>query len=328
MMGRTHLARVSVLALILALLAQAVATEAQPARKPYRVAILSTEPSPALDGLRHGLRDLGYVEGRDIILEYVWAGPDSGRFPALAADIVRKKADFIFTWGTPATLAAKKATTTIPIVMGAVGDPLSVGLVASLGHPGSNITGLSSMALDLEEKRLELLKQLAPHVKKVAVLWHSGNPALQVSSKTASAAAEKLDLKLAFVSVTEAPTLEGVLDLIGRQKPDGLAVMAEPALIAQVGKITAFARQRRLPAVYAYPEYARAGGLLIYATSYYDLFRRGATYIDRIIKGAKPGDLPIEQPTKFELIINLGTARALGLTVPQSLLIRADSIIE
>ena len=140
--------------------------------------------------------------------------------------------------------------------------------------------------------------------------------------------AQKLDLKLAFVSLTEAPTLEGVLDLIGQQKPDGLAVMAEPALIAQAGRITAFAKQRRLPAVYPYPEYARAGGLLTYATSYYDLFRRAATYLDRIIKGAKPGDLPIEQPAKFELIVNLGTARALGITVPQSLLVRADSVIE
>ena len=325
MKRRAHL---GFLALILTLLAQTVAAEAQPARKNYRVAILSNEPSPALDGLRHGLRDLGYVEGRDITLEYFWAGPDSGRFPALAAEIVRKKADFIFTWGTPATVAAKKATTAIPIIMGAVGDPLSVGLVTSLGHPGGNITGLSSMAIDLEEKRLELLKQLAPQIKKVVVLWHSGNPALQVSSRTASAAAQKLDLKLAFVSLTEAPTLEGVLDLAGQQRADGLAVMAEPALIAQVAKITAFAKQRRLPAVYAYPEYSRAGGLLTYATSYYDLFRRAATYIDRIIKGAKPGDLPVEQPTKFELIVNLGTARALGLTVPQSLLIRADSIIE
>ena len=328
MTRRVCLGRLAAFALCFAVLALAGSAEAQPARSPYRVVILSNESSPALDGLRQGLRDLGYVEGRDITLEYVWAGTRSDRFPALAAEIVRKKADFIFTWGTPATLAAKKATTTIPIVMGAVGDPLSVGIVTSLGHPGGNITGLSSMALDLEEKRLELLKQLAPQLKRVAVLWQSGNPALQVSSRMASAAAQKLDLKLVFVSLTEAPTLEGALDLLGRQKPDGLAVMAEPALLSQVGKITAFAKQRRLPAVYPYPEYARAGGVLTYATSYYDLFRRAATYIDRIIKGAKPGDLPIEQPTKFELIINLGTARALGLTVPPSLLVRADSVIE
>lgn len=315
-------------ALVLTLLAPALAAEARQAGKVYRIAILANEPSSAIEGLRHGLRDLGYLEGRDISFDYAWAGTRSERFPALAADVVLRKPDFIVTWGTPAALAAKKATVTIPIVMGAIGDPLRVGVVTSLARPGGNITGLSSLAVDLEAKRLELLKQLVPQVSRVAVLWNPDNPALSVSSQTAIAAAQKLGVNLSFVSVTEAPTLEAVLDRVSRQSPDGLLVMAEPSLIAQGGKIAAFALRSRLPAVYAYPEHAQAGGLLTYATSYYDLFRRAATYVDRIVKGAKPGDLPIEQPTKFELIVNLRTAKALGLTIPPSVLLRADSVIE
>jgi putative ABC transport system substrate-binding protein len=310
------------------LLAAPRAAGAQPAGKMYRITILANEPSSAIDGLRHGLRELGYQEGRDVSFDHAWAGTRSELFPALAADVVRRKPDFIVTWGTPAALAAKRATTTIPIVMGAIGDPLSVGVVTSLARPGGNITGLSSLAVDLEAKRLELLKQLVPGISRMAVLWNPANPALVVSSQTATAAAQRLGVKLSFVSVTDAPTLEGVLDRVSRENPDSLLVMADPVLIAQGGQIAAFALKRRLPAVYPFPEHAHAGGLLIYATSYYDLFRRAATYVDRIAKGAKAGDLPIEQPTKFELIINLKTAKALGLTIPPSLLLRADHVIE
>ena len=309
-------------------LAAPLASEAQQARKVHRIAILANEPSTAIEGLGHGLRDLGYLEGRDISFDYAWAGTRSERFPALVADVVRRKPDFIVTWGTTAALAAKKATVTIPIVMGAIGDPVSVGVVTSLARPGGNITGLSSLAVELEAKRLELLKQLVPQISRVAVLWNPDNPALSVSSRSAIAAAQKLGVKLSFVSVTEAPTLEAVLDRVSRQSPDGLLVMAEPSLIAQGGHIAAFAARSRLPAVYAFPEHAQAGGLLTYATSYYDLFRRAATYVDRILKGAKPGDLPVEQPTKFELIINMKSAKALGLTIPPSLLLRADRVIE
>ena len=310
------------------LLLSVLSAEAQQATKMHRIVVLANESSSAIDGLRHGLRDLGYLEGRDFKLDYSWAGTNSERFPALAADVVRQNPDFIVTWGTPAALAAKNATTTIPIVMGAIGDAIRTGVVTSLARPGGNITGLSSLAVELEAKRLELLKSLAPQISRVAVLWNADNPSLQVSSQNTIAAAQKLEVKLSFVSTTEEPTLEAVLGRIGRQRPEGLLVMAEPSLIAQGHKITAFAAKTRLPAVYAYPEHAKAGGLLIYATSYYDLFRRAATYVDRILKGAKPGDLPIEQPTKFELVINLKTAKALGLTIPQTLLLRADQVIE
>jgi len=320
--------RRSFLTFIALLIATPLTAEAQLAGKVYRIAILANEPSPAIDGLRHGLRDLGYVEGRNISFQYAWAGTQSERFPALAADVVREKPDFIVTWGTPAALAAKNATVNIPIVLGAIGDPLSVGLVTSLARPGGNITGLSSLAVDLEAKRLELLKQLVPQIKRVAVLWHQGNPALLVSSQTAIAAARKMEVELSFVSVTEAATLEAVLNRVSSQRPHGLLVMAEPSLIAQGDQIATFAKRTRLPAVYPYPEHAQAGGLLTYATSYYDLFRRAATYVDRIVKGAKPGDLPIEQPTKFELIVNLKTAKAMGLTIPESLRVRADQIIQ
>ena len=310
------------------LLLSALSAEAQQATKMYRIVVLANESSSAIDGLRHGLGDLGYLEGRDFKLDYAWAGTNSGRFPALAADVIRQNPDFIVTWGTPAALAAKNATTTIPIVMGAIGDAIRTGVVTSLARPGGNITGLSSLAVELEAKRLELLKSLAPQISRVAVLWNSDNPSLKVSSQITIAAAQKLEVKLSFVSTTEEPTLEAVLGRIGRQRPEGLLVMAEPSLIAQGQKITAFAAKARLPAVYAYPEHAQAGGLLIYATSYYDLFRRAATYVDRILKGAKPGDLPIEQPTKFDLIVNLKTAKALGLTIPQTLMLRADQVIE
>jgi putative tryptophan/tyrosine transport system substrate-binding protein len=310
-------------------LALVVATPpGEAAAKMYRIAVLANESSSALEGLQHGLRDLGYLEGRDVKLEYVWAGTRSERFDSLAADVVRRKPDFIVTWGTPAALAAKRATATIPIVMGAIGDPVSVGIVTSLARPGGNITGLSSLAIDLEAKRLELLKSLAPQISRVAALWNPDNPALQVSSKTASAAAQTLGVKLSFVSLTEAPTPDAVLGLVARQRPEGLLVMAEPSLIAKGAQIAAFANRSRLPAVYPYPEHAEAGGLLTYATIYYDLFRRAATYVDRIVKGGRPGDLPIEQPTKFELIINLKTARTLGLTIPPALQVRADRIIE
>src|SRR5215831_12908302 len=317
------------LAVVLALsLLEPTIVEAQQAAKVPRITILANESSSAIDGLRHGLRDLGYIEGHDVKFDYAWAGPHSERFPTLAGDVVRQKPDFIVTWGTPAAIAAKNATATIPIVMGAIGDPISTGVVKSLARPGGNITGLSSLAVELEAKRLELLKSLAPQISRVAILWNADNPSLKVSSRRAIAAAQKLDVKLSFVSTTEGPTLEAVFDRISRQPPEGLLVMAEPSLIAQGGRITAFATKTRLPAVYAYPEHAKAGGLLIYATSYYDLFRRAATYVDRIVKGAKPGDLPIEQPTKFEMILNLKTAKALGLTIPQSILVRADEIIQ
>jgi putative ABC transport system substrate-binding protein len=307
--------------------AASLRAEAQPRAK-IRVAILANEPSTAIDGLRSGLRDLGYVEGRDVIFEYVWARTRSEDFPSLAADIVRRKADFIVTWGTPAALAAKRATGTIPIVMGAVGDAITTGIVTNLARPGGNITGLSSLAVELEAKRLELLRALVPRIARVAVLWNPENRALAVSSKSASAAADRLGVQLEFVAVTEAPTLAAVLDRVAQRNPDALLVMAEPSLIAQGGQLSAFALKARLPAVYPYPEHAHAGGLLTYATNYHDLFRRAATYIDRIVKGAKPGDLPIEQPSKFDLIINVKTARALNLTVPPSLLVRADQVIE
>jgi putative ABC transport system substrate-binding protein len=225
-------------------------------------------------------------------------------------------------------MAAKKATETIPIVLGAIGDPITVGVVTSLARPGGNITGLSSLAVDLEAKRLELLKELIPQLSRVAVLWNPDNPALAISSKTAITAAQKLGVTLAFVSVREGPGLEAVLERVRQQRADGLLVMAEPSLIAQGAKIAAFASRSRLPTVYSYPEHVQAGGLITYATSYYDLFRRAATYIDRIAKGAKPGDLPIEQPTKFDLIVNLKTVKALGISVPPSILLRADLVID
>src|SRR5262249_26766371 len=251
------------LTVVLALsLLEPTIVEAQQAAKVHRITILANESSSAIDGLRHGLRDLGYLEGRDVKFDYAWAGTTSERFPALAADVVRQNPDFIVTWGTPAAVAAKNATATIPIVMGAIGDPISTGVVTSLARPGGNLTGLSSLAVELEAKRLELLKSLAPQISPVAVLLNAHNPSLKVSSQTVIATAQKLDVKLSFVSTTEEPTLEAVLNRIGRHRPEDLLIITKPSLITQGTKITAFATKTRLPTMYAYPEHAKAGSLL------------------------------------------------------------------
>jgi putative ABC transport system substrate-binding protein len=306
-----------------------LAAEAQRAGKVVTIGILAIEPYPPIDSFRQRLQELGYIEGKNVSFESRYAEGRNQRFRELAEELVAKRVDVILTWGTPALLAAKQATKTIPIVMGAIGDPIASGAVSSLARPGGNVTGLSSQTSELEGKRLELLKELVPNLSHIAVLVNPTNrayatPALQ----HARLMAETLKVTLGVHEAYDAATLDTELDSLNRERPRALLVFSDQFMVNQRRRLAQFALKNRLPSAYAYKEHADAGGLLVYATNYHDLFRRAANYVDKILQGAKPGDLPIEQPTKFELVINLKTAKVLGLTIPQSLLARADQVIE
>jgi putative ABC transport system substrate-binding protein len=318
--------------LSLGLLAAVPAAQAQqPARMP-RIGYLGTS-SPSLEphyveAFRQKLRDLGYIEGQNIAIEYRWAEGQDDRLPALAAELVHLKADVIVTAGTPGTLAATQATKTIPIVMASSGDPVESGLVASLARPGGNVTGLSILAPELEGKRLELLKEVVPKLSRVAVLWNPANPVVQLVFEQTRLAASKLRLTLEpVVEVRRVDDFEDAFAKIAKARPRALVVIVDRLLLAHRARIVGFAATRRLPGMYGFREYVEAGGLMSYAPSNIELFRGAAVYVDKILKGTKPAELPVQQPTRFELVINLKTAKALGLTMPQSILIRADQVI-
>jgi putative ABC transport system substrate-binding protein len=318
--------------LVLGLLVPPLAALAQqPARVP-RIGYLGNS-APALEAelvgaFRQGLRDLGYTEGQNIRIEFRWAEGRFERLPELAAELVRLKVDVLLTAGTPGPLAAKQATQTIPIVMASVGDAVASGLVTSLARPGGNVTGSNTFSPDLEGKRLELLKEIVPRLSRIAVLLNPSNPFMALGWEQAQAGAQALRLKLEPVEVRAAEEFEAAFAAIARQRPSALFMIDDRFLLAHRARIIAFAARQRLPAMYSYKEFVDAGGLISYAPSYPAMFRRAATYVDKILKGARPGDLPIEQPTKFELVINLKTAKALGLTIPQSVLARADEVIQ
>ncbi len=303
------------------------AADAQPIKRIPRVGIVA-QNSPLWEDFRQGLRDLGYVEGQTILLEYRWGeGSDEG-LPRLAADLARVGTDVIVTWGTPSTLAAKNVTKTVPIVM-LSGDPVGTKLVASLARPGGNITGLSAHNPGLEAKRLELLRELVPkQLSQVAVLWNPANPLHDGLVREAKAAATRLGVRLDLVGVKSPTEFDTAFAAVEKKRPDALIVQGDIFFYSHRIRIVEFASKSRLPAVFTLRGFADAGGLLVYGASYPEMFRRAATYVDKILKGAKPADLPIEQPTKFELVINLKTAKALGLTIPPSLLQRADQVIE
>src|SRR6266540_5148541 len=277
---------------------------------------------------RDGLRALGYEEGRTIVIEYRWAEGNYARFPALVAELLAANVDVLVTAGTPASLAIKKATTSVPVVMIAVGDPVGTGLVPSLARPGGNLTGLSSIAPDLEGKRLELLRELVPKVSRVSFLVNPANAFHAVSEKHADEAATVLHLKLQFVGVRTESEFDQAFAAIVKERPGALIVLADRVFLHNRARIVDFAARNRLPAVYPYRELAEAGGLMCFGPNYADMHRRAATYVDKILKGAKPADLPVEQPTTFELLINLKAAKALGVTVPPTLLGRADEVIQ
>jgi putative ABC transport system substrate-binding protein len=305
---------------------------AQPQGKVWRIGILETV-SPELnaanlDAFQQGLRELGYVEGRNLVMEYRSADGRSELFPSLAAELVGLKVDLIVTRGTPASLAAKRATRTIPVVMANAGEPVETGLVISLARPGGNVTGLSSLTVHLEAKRLGLLRELVPGITRIATLYNMSSPANPPQWKEIETAARSLGVQPQLLDVRKPEDFGPAFDAATRQRADGLIVGQEGLLQANRKLIVQLAAEHRLPAIYRSKEFIEVGGLMAYGPSYPDLYRRAATYVDKILKGAKPGDLPVEQPTKFELIINLKTAKTLAITIPQSLLLRADEVIQ
>jgi putative ABC transport system substrate-binding protein len=313
-------------------LAAPFASFAQPQEKIWRVGMLETV-SPELnaanlDAFRQGMRELGYVEGRNLLIEYRSADGRSERFPGLVAELIGLKVDLIVTRGTPAAVAAKNATRTIPVVMANAGDPVDSGLVTSLARPGGNVTGLSSLTVNLEAKRLGLLRELVPGMARIGALYNMSSPANPPQWKEVETAAQSLGMQSQLLDVRKPEDFGPAFDAASRQRADGLIVGQEGLLQANRKLIVDLAAKHRLPAIYRSMEFIEAGGLMAYGPSYPDLYRRAATYVDKIFKGAKSSDLPIEQPTKFELIINLKAAKALGLTIPPPLLLRADEVIK
>jgi putative ABC transport system substrate-binding protein len=317
------------------LLAAPLAAEAQPAAKIPRIGFLSLNLAPNShlhEAFRQGLRDLGYIQGRNIVIEIRDAEGKYERLPALAVELVALKVDVIVTGGgTPPALAAKQATKTIPIVFASAPDPVTDGLVASLARPGGNVTGLSNINPELVGKCLEQLKQAVPGVSRVAVLWQPGFMDQRTDRemlKAEDVAAQALGVRLQFVEARGPADLDRAFSDMTKARAGALTVLPSAMLFTERRRLVDLAAKSRLPAVYPQKEFVEAGGLMAYGPSLADLFRRTAIYVDKILKGAKPADLPVEQPTKFELVINLKTAKALGLTIPPPLLARADHVVE
>jgi putative ABC transport system substrate-binding protein len=305
-----------------------LSARAQPTGKMVTIGILAIEAWPPIDTFRQTLNGLGYVEGKNVRFEHRYAQGRNERFPELARDLINGQVDAILTWGTNAALAAKRASTTIPIVMGAIGDPIGSGIVSSLAHPAANITGFSSLAAELEAKRLELLKEVAPALSRVAIFTNPTNRYQPLALQSVREGAQVLHASLTLYEVHDITTLDGAFEKLTTDRPDGLMVLADPFLVSQRSRIAQVAIENRLPSAFTYREHVEAGGLIAYTPNYHDLFRRAAIYVDKILKGSKPGELPIEQPTKFDLVINRKTAKALGIEVPPMLLARADEVIE
>jgi putative ABC transport system substrate-binding protein len=272
---------------------------------------------------------LGYVEGKNLQLEVRWGEGKLERLPALAAELVQSKVDVIVAAASPSVIAAREATRTIPIVMPVSSDPVGDGLVASLAHPGGNITGLSLMAPELGEKRIQLLKEMFPTVSHaMAVLWNPDYVGMRARFEQARVAAPAVGLTVRSMEVRDTRELDAAFDVIIREHPEALLLLADPLTISQRSRIVEFAAEQRLPAIYETSNFVDVGGLISYGPSISDQYRRAATYVDKILRGAKPADLPIEQPTKFELVINMRAAKALGIKFPDSILLRADKVIE
>ena len=312
-----------------AAVAWSLAASAQQATRSYRIGMLETI-SPALnaahlDAFREGLRQLGYVEGKNYVIEYRSADGRADRFPSLAAELVRLGVDVIVARGTPAAVAAKNATETIPVIMASVGDPLLI--VDSLARPGRNVTGLSAF-VEMTSKRLELIKELAPATSRIALFANMSNPVAPPQWEETKAAARSLGIQAELLDVRSQDDVGRGFELAVARHVNALLVAFDGLFQANAGMITQLAARNRLPAIYVGREFIEAGGLMTYEVSFPHLYFRAATYVDRIFKGAKPADLPVEQPTKFELIINLKAAKAIGLTIPESFLALADEVIE
>src|SRR5438128_1814480 len=292
------------------------------------VLLLGAPPNANLDAFIQRLRELGNIEGKNILIEYRFAEGKADRLPELATELVRLMVDAIFTAGTPAIFALKQATKTIPIVFFSASDPIGTGVVASLAHPGGNITGISALASDLWPKRLELLKEIFPKLSRVAMLWNKGKAGMTLEAKATQEVARPLGVALQDRGVKDASELEVVFAATTKDRPDAFLALVDPVLISYRKRILDFLAKNRLPAIFQSSDWVEAGGLISYGPSYPDLYRRAAVQMDKILKGTKPADIPVEQPTKFELVINLKAAKQIGLTIPDSVLFRADKVIK
>jgi ABC-type uncharacterized transport system substrate-binding protein len=326
--------RVIGLAVVLALSVNLapLSAEAQSTGKVYRIGMLETRSSELnaanVDAFLQGMTELGYKKGQNLDVVYRSSDGRDERFPGLASELVGLKVDLIVTRGTPAALAAKNATLTIPVVMAFSGDPIGTGIVASLGRPGGNVTGLSGLNVELYAKRVELLRELRPQLTRIAGLFNMGNPVLPLQWKEVQRTARSLGIQPQLLDVRRPEDLPRAFDAATKERAEALIVAIDGLTQSNLRPIAELAVKHRLPSIYAVREYADLGGLITYGWSDPHQYRRAATYVDKILKGAKPADLPVEQPTKFDLVINLKTAKALGLTIPQSVLLRADQIIE
>jgi putative ABC transport system substrate-binding protein len=313
-------------------LAAPLGAEGQQAGKVHRIGFLGPAAervyTDSLLSLRKGLRELGYVEGKNIVVEYRFAEDRYERLQGLAAELVRNKADVIVVHSTPGTRAAKQATRTTPIVMVNVADPVGAGLVASLARPGGHITGVSNIDVGLAGKRLELLKEVLPKLSLVGVLRNPNNPSGELQFRETQAAARSLGIEVQLFDVRDRKELDGAFSMMAKAGADAFTVMGDPLFLSQQNQIANLATTKRLLSVFARNENAEAGGLMSYGPTFADQFRQAAIYVDKILKGANPGDLSVEEPTRMYLVINLKTAKALGLTIPPSLLARADQVIE
>jgi putative ABC transport system substrate-binding protein len=323
--------RDTVLAL-LTLGAAPLAAKAQQAGKVYRIGVLETRSialnAANIDAFRQGLRELGYKEGQNLEIAYRSSDGRDERFPSLASELVRLKVNLIVTRGTPAALAAKNATGTIPVVMAASGDPVASGIVTSLARPGGNVTGLTSGITETYPKRVELLGELVPRAKRIAAIFNMGNPSVPPQWRIVEASARSLGIEPQLLDVRRPEDLPGAFDAAAKHRAEALVVGLDSVTQANLRPIAELAAKQRLPSIYPANDYANVGGLITYGSSDVHMYHRAAAFIDKIFKGAKPTDLPVEQPTKFELVVNLKTAKALGLTIPKELLFRADRIIE
>lgn len=303
-------------------------TSAEEATKMVRIGVLASADTHPIQSFRERLRELGWIEGKNVRFDYRWAEADDNRQPALAAELVALPVDLILTWGTAASLAAKRATTTIPIVMGSVGDPVKAGIVSSLARPGGNVTGFSSQSLELEGKRLEIMREVLPGLARVVMLSNTPNAYIDLAMDSIEHLATAAGLKFDGVKIDSANGLDLGLDAVRRAQPDAVLVAAATAFFPYRKTIVGFMAENHLPAIYGFPEFVEVGGLIAYSTNFDDLFRQAAGYVDKILKGASPGELPVQQATIFKLLVNLSAAKALDLTIPRRILARADEIIE
>jgi len=313
------------------LLAAPLAAAAQQQGKVWRIGFVEAGSASVnrhfLDAFRQGLRELDYLEGQHIVIEERWAEGRNELFPGLLAELIRLNVDVVVVSSNAGALAAKDATRTIPIIFVAIGDPVGLGLALSLGRPGGNLTGLSTLSEEYSAKWVELLKEVVPNTSRLALLWNP-KTMLTARAKEVQDRAKALRVKLESFEVRAPDEFDGAFVAMAKGRVDGLIVLADPLTVRYRTRIVELAAKNRLPTIYQFAEFVRVGGLIAYGTSVPDVFRRAAIYVDKVFRGARPADLPIEQPTKFELVINLKTAKALGLTIPPSLLQRADQVIE